>query len=84
MSQPLDFERCHEYYLSVEGTRAKSSLTDMTMVVINITDVNDNAPVFDKGDYNVEIAEDLIPGSLVMKVVTHLIHTYQPSPLSQR
>ncbi|XP_067103311.1 protocadherin Fat 2 [Osmerus mordax] len=68
VSQPLDFERCHEYYLSVEGTRAKSSLTDMTMVVINITDVNDNAPVFDKGDYNVEIAEDLSPGSLVMKV----------------
>lgn len=65
---PLDFEVSREYYLSVEGSRGKSSLTDITMVIINVTDVNDNAPVFGRGDYSAEISEDLTPGRLVMKV----------------
>ncbi|XP_054886595.1 protocadherin Fat 2-like [Poeciliopsis prolifica] len=65
---PLDFEVSREYYLSVEGSRGKSSLSDITMVIINVTDMNDNAPVFRQGDYSAEILEDLTPGSLVMKV----------------
>lgn len=65
---PLDFEVSHEYYLSVEGSRGKSSLSDITTVIINVTDVNDNTPVFGRGDYSAEITEDLIPGGLVMKV----------------
>ncbi|XP_053180130.1 protocadherin Fat 2 [Scomber japonicus] len=65
---PLDFEVSHEYYLSVEGSRGKSSLSDITTVLINVTDVNDNAPVFGRGDYSAEISEDLSPGGLVMKV----------------
>ncbi|TMS17133.1 Protocadherin Fat 2 [Larimichthys crocea] len=43
---PLDFEVSREYYLSVEGSRGKSSLSDITTVIINVTDVNDNAPAF--------------------------------------
>ncbi|XP_030594549.1 protocadherin Fat 2 isoform X2 [Archocentrus centrarchus] len=65
---PLDFEVSREYYLSVEGSRGKSSLSDVTTVVINVTDVNDNTPVFGQGDYSAEVSEDLTPGSLVMKV----------------
>ncbi|KAG7234873.1 hypothetical protein INR49_003683 [Caranx melampygus] len=65
---PLDFEVSREYFLSVEGSRGKSSLGDITTVIINVTDVNDNAPVFGQGDYSSEISEDLTPGSLVMKV----------------
>ncbi|XP_012717208.2 protocadherin Fat 2 [Fundulus heteroclitus] len=65
---PLDFEVSREYYLSVEGSRGKSSLSDITTVVINVTDVNDNAPVFRQSIYSAEILEDLTPGSLVMKV----------------
>ncbi|KAM4622175.1 protocadherin Fat 2 [Polymixia lowei] len=68
LHQALDFELCGEYYLSVEGTRGKSALGDVTMVIINVTDVNDNAPVFGKGDYSSEVSEDLTPGSLVMQV----------------
>uniref|UniRef100_UPI003AAED03C protocadherin Fat 2 n=1 Tax=Centroberyx gerrardi TaxID=166262 RepID=UPI003AAED03C len=68
LTEPLDFEVCREYYLSVEGTRGKSSLGDVTMVIINVTDVNDNAPVFGRGDYSAEISEALTPGSLVMQV----------------
>uniref|UniRef100_A0AAQ6IQZ5 FAT atypical cadherin 2 n=1 Tax=Anabas testudineus TaxID=64144 RepID=A0AAQ6IQZ5_ANATE len=62
---PLDFEVSREYYLSVEGSRGKSSLSDITTVIINVTDVNDNAPVFGRGDYSNEISEDLTPGALV-------------------
>lgn len=65
---PLDFELCREYYLSVEGTRGKASLSDIAMVIINITDINDNPPVFSRGDYSAEIAENLSPGDTVMQV----------------
>ena len=67
---PLDFEVSRTYYLSVEGSRGKSSLSDITMVIINVTDVNDNTPAFGQGDYSEEITEDLTPGSLVMTVST--------------
>uniref|UniRef100_A0A3Q3F9R6 FAT atypical cadherin 2 n=1 Tax=Labrus bergylta TaxID=56723 RepID=A0A3Q3F9R6_9LABR len=62
---PLDFEVSREHYLSVEGSRGKSSLSDITTVIINVTDLNDNAPVFGRGDYSTEVSEDLTPGSLV-------------------
>uniref|UniRef100_A0A8C7FUQ2 FAT atypical cadherin 2 n=1 Tax=Oncorhynchus kisutch TaxID=8019 RepID=A0A8C7FUQ2_ONCKI len=64
----LDFERCREYYLSLEGTRGKSTLSDITMVIINITDVNDNTPMFGQGDYSADASEDLSPGDVVMQV----------------
>ncbi|XP_069388159.1 protocadherin Fat 2 [Paralichthys olivaceus] len=75
---PLDFEVLREYYLSVEGSRGKSSLSDITTVIINVTDVNDNPPVFGRGDYSTDISEDMTPGSLVMKVVA----TDQDGPIN--
>nr|XP_020449665.1 protocadherin Fat 2 [Monopterus albus] len=75
---PLDFEVSREYYLSVEGSRGKSSLSDITTVIINVTDVNDNTPVFGRGDYSADISEDLMPGSLVMKVTA----TDQDGPIN--
>ncbi|KAK5924599.1 hypothetical protein CgunFtcFv8_017200 [Champsocephalus gunnari] len=65
LNAPLDFEVTREYYLSVEGRRGKSSLSDITTVIINVTDLNDNAPVFQRGDNSAEVPEDLNPGSLV-------------------
>ncbi|KAE8286342.1 Protocadherin Fat 2 FAT tumor suppressor-like protein 2 Precursor [Larimichthys crocea] len=75
---PLDFEVSREYYLSVEGSRGKSSLSDITTVIINVTDVNDNAPAFERGDYSTEISEDLTPGGLIMKVTA----TDQDGPIN--
>lgn len=72
MNGSLDFELCREYYLSLEGTRGKSTLSDITMVIINITDVNDNTPVFGQGDYRADISEDLSPGHVVMQVAVTL------------
>uniref|UniRef100_A0A1A8UWT2 FAT tumor suppressor homolog 2 n=1 Tax=Nothobranchius furzeri TaxID=105023 RepID=A0A1A8UWT2_NOTFU len=77
---PLDFEVSREYYLSVEGSRGKSSLSDITTIIVNVTDVNDNTPVFGQGVYSAEITEDLTPGSLVMKVTA----TDQDGPVNSR
>lgn len=64
----LDFELCREYYLSVEGARAKPLLTDIATVIINITDVNDNPPVFNSSSYRTVIAEDISPEDMVLQV----------------
>ncbi|XP_057706138.1 protocadherin Fat 2 isoform X2 [Corythoichthys intestinalis] len=68
LAAPLDFEVSRELYLSVEGSRGTSSLADVTIVVVNVSDVNDNAPIFGRGDYSTEISEERAPGSLVIKV----------------
>nr|XP_046262776.1 protocadherin Fat 2 isoform X2 [Scatophagus argus] len=78
LNAPLDFEVSREYYLSVEGRRGRSSLSDITTVIINVTDVNDNAPAFGQVGYSAEITEDLTPGGLVMKVTA----TDQDGPIN--
>uniref|UniRef100_A0A8C4T505 FAT atypical cadherin 2 n=1 Tax=Erpetoichthys calabaricus TaxID=27687 RepID=A0A8C4T505_ERPCA len=65
----LDFEQAHEYYLLLEGAREGSSfLNDTTMVVINITDINDNHPRFNREEYHAEISEDISLGEIILKV----------------
>ncbi|XP_051506561.1 protocadherin Fat 2-like [Myxocyprinus asiaticus] len=64
----LDFELIREYYLSVEGMRGKTLLSDIATVIINITDVNDNPPVFNHSSYSTVIAEDISPGDMVLQV----------------
>ncbi|XP_062443263.1 protocadherin Fat 2 [Rhea pennata] len=65
----LDFEASHEYYLSIEGTRKGSaSLSDVTMVVINITDINDHAPEFIQDPYFADIREDAAVGETILTV----------------
>ncbi|XP_072296133.1 protocadherin Fat 2 [Eucyclogobius newberryi] len=69
LASALDYEACREYYLSVEGSRGRSTFTDITTVFVRVLDVNDNAPAFGKGEHSAEVSEDLSPGSLVMKVI---------------
>ncbi|XP_056106333.1 protocadherin Fat 2 [Rhinichthys klamathensis goyatoka] len=68
LNAPLDFELCREYYLSVEGARGKPLLSEIATVIINITDVNDNPPVFNSSSYRTVIAEDISPGDMVLQV----------------
>ncbi|XP_062976958.1 protocadherin Fat 2 isoform X2 [Elgaria multicarinata webbii] len=66
----LDFEVSHEYYLSIEGIRKGStSLSDITMVVINITDINDHVPKFSQDLYIADIREDAAVGEMVLAVL---------------
>uniref|UniRef100_A0A672QBL2 FAT atypical cadherin 2 n=1 Tax=Sinocyclocheilus grahami TaxID=75366 RepID=A0A672QBL2_SINGR len=46
----------------------KPLLSDIATVIINITDVNDNPPVFNHSSYSSVIAEDITPGDMVLQV----------------
>lgn len=65
---PLDYEVSPIHYLTLETSNGRFSVGNTLTLVINVTDVNDNAPVFGQGGYSAEITEDLTPGALVMKV----------------
>ncbi|KAH0629857.1 hypothetical protein JD844_012285 [Phrynosoma platyrhinos] len=66
----LDFEVSHEYYLSIEGTKKGSaSLSDIAMVVINVTDINEHMPKFSQDLYIADIREDAAVGQMVLTVL---------------
>uniref|UniRef100_A0A8C2GUR9 FAT atypical cadherin 3a n=1 Tax=Cyprinus carpio TaxID=7962 RepID=A0A8C2GUR9_CYPCA len=67
VSRPLDFESCKDYFLTVEAIDGGTPpLSAVTMVNINLTDVNDNAPVFSRDAYSVSISEDANIGDTVV------------------
>uniref|UniRef100_A0A672LHY1 Protocadherin Fat 1-like n=1 Tax=Sinocyclocheilus grahami TaxID=75366 RepID=A0A672LHY1_SINGR len=68
--EPLDYETAHEYYLTVEATDGGTpSLSDMATVNINLTDVNDNSPVFSQDIYSAVVSEDAELGKIVLAVM---------------
>lgn len=72
MIEPLDYEASHEYYITIEATDGGSPpLSDMATVNINLTDVNDNRPVFSQDVYTAVVSEDTEPGRTVVTVRTH-------------
>lgn len=67
--ESLDYESSHEYYLTVEATDGGTpSLSDVATVNINVTDINDNAPVFSQATYTAVISEDAMLGQGVISV----------------
>ncbi|XP_044311184.1 protocadherin Fat 1 isoform X1 [Varanus komodoensis] len=55
----LDYESSPEYYLTMEATDGGTpSLSDVVTVTINVTDINDNTPVFSQDTYTAVISED--------------------------
>uniref|UniRef100_A0A665T5P9 FAT atypical cadherin 1a n=1 Tax=Echeneis naucrates TaxID=173247 RepID=A0A665T5P9_ECHNA len=68
--EPLDYEASHEYYITIEATDGGSPpLSDMATVNINLTDVNDNRPVFSQDVYMAVVSEDAELGKTVMAVM---------------
>uniref|UniRef100_A0A4W6EXE5 FAT atypical cadherin 1a n=1 Tax=Lates calcarifer TaxID=8187 RepID=A0A4W6EXE5_LATCA len=68
--EPLDYEVSHEYYITIEATDGGSPpLSDMATVNINLTDVNDNRPVFSQDVYTAVVSEDTELGKTVMTVM---------------
>uniref|UniRef100_A0AAV2LEZ3 Protocadherin Fat 1 n=1 Tax=Knipowitschia caucasica TaxID=637954 RepID=A0AAV2LEZ3_KNICA len=68
--EPLDYELSHEYYITVEATDGGSPpLSDMATVNINLTDANDNAPLFSQSTYTAVVSEDAELGKTVLTVV---------------
>ncbi|KAM4809573.1 LOW QUALITY PROTEIN: protocadherin Fat 1 [Rhinophrynus dorsalis] len=68
--ESLDYETSLEYYLTVEATDGGTPpLSDVASVNINVTDVNDNSPVFSQNTYTAVIGEDAVSGQPVSMVV---------------
>uniref|UniRef100_A0A8C7JFI7 FAT atypical cadherin 3a n=1 Tax=Oncorhynchus kisutch TaxID=8019 RepID=A0A8C7JFI7_ONCKI len=67
VSKPLDFETCKDYFLTVEARDGGTPpLSAVTMVNINLTDVNDNAPMFSRDVYTTVVSEDATIGESVL------------------
>ncbi|XP_066522855.1 protocadherin Fat 3a isoform X2 [Hoplias malabaricus] len=69
VSRSLDFESCKDYFLTVEARDGGTPpLSAVAMVNINLTDVNDNAPMFSRDIYTATVSEDANIGDTVVKV----------------
>nr|CAG4643690.1 EOG090X0007 [Lepidurus arcticus] len=67
--KPLDFETTRQYELWIAATDADSpALSSALKLSINVTDANDNAPIFDQVIYNASILEEQFPPQLVLTV----------------
>uniref|UniRef100_H3A4U9 Cadherin domain-containing protein n=1 Tax=Latimeria chalumnae TaxID=7897 RepID=H3A4U9_LATCH len=65
IKNPLDFETTNQYQLWVEARDSGSPpFSSYTKININISDVNDNFPVFDQNIFRCEIYENEPPGNV--------------------
>lgn len=65
----LDYEMTTQYELWVEARDSDNPpLASVTRFLINVTDHNDNTPVFDQLTYNATILEEQFPPQLVLTV----------------
>lgn len=64
LSQQLDYETTKQFDVEVEASDGgQPSLSNKTLVVVHILDVNDNPPKFDKAAYDVFVPENIQKGS---------------------
>lgn len=69
MIEPLDYEASHEYYITIEATDGGTPpLSDIATVNVNLTDVNDNRPIFSQDVYTAVVGEDAELGRAVITV----------------
>ncbi|XP_006086511.1 protocadherin gamma-B7 isoform X11 [Myotis lucifugus] len=65
----LDRELTPEYNVTITATdRGKPPLSSNTTITLHITDVNDNAPVFQQPAYLVQVPENNPPGASIAQV----------------
>ncbi len=66
---PLDYEAVREHVLSIQARDGGTPpLSSATMVTINVTDSNDNPPMFAQEVYAVTLVEDISLHSTVIQV----------------
>ncbi|XP_053253374.1 protocadherin beta-16-like isoform X1 [Podarcis raffonei] len=67
--QQLDREQASEYNITITATdRGSPRLTSTRILHVQISDVNDNPPVFEKPFYQMQLRENNIPGLLINSV----------------
>jgi type III secretion system FlhB-like substrate exporter len=69
----LDYETATTYSLTVQVSDGTN--TDTIAVTINLTDVNDNAPVFTEASYAASVAENIAAGATIATVAANDVDT---------
>ncbi|NWW00743.1 PCDGH protein, partial [Machaerirhynchus nigripectus] len=66
----LDREQASEHRVTVVARdRGRPALSSSTELVLEVSDVNDNAPVFEEAAYSAYVSENNAAGALVLRVV---------------
>ena len=69
LTEPFDYEKEKEYSFKILATdNGWPPLTGTCIVKLNIIDVNDNLPVFDRQEYEYRIDEGVTPGTRLVRV----------------
>ncbi|XP_072486639.1 protocadherin alpha-8-like [Notamacropus eugenii] len=69
LKKTLDREEVPEHHLILTATDGgKPELTGTVQLLITVLDVNDNAPTFERSEYEVKILENAASGTLVIKL----------------
>ncbi|KAM9740618.1 protocadherin beta-11-like [Menidia menidia] len=64
VSGPIDFEKDKKYELRIDA-KDQGGLTDSSKVIIEVTDVNDNAPAISVMSFTSPVSEDSPPGTTI-------------------
>ncbi|XP_053106749.1 protocadherin beta-16-like isoform X7 [Hemicordylus capensis] len=74
----LDREKVSGYNITITATdRGSPKLTSTRIINVQISDVNDNPPVFQKSSYEMKLEENNIPGLLIGSVHAYDLDTEQ-------
>lgn len=68
LKSSLDYETLKRYVLVIEANASAISQVARTVVIVSVTDVNDNKPHFVANPYRVSLPENIKVGSKVLRV----------------
>ena len=71
----LDYETVPEYRLELRALDMGASLSTITFLIIQVTDANDNRPVFTQGIYTASVLENATLGTMLTQVAAVDIDT---------
>ncbi|XP_039182052.1 protocadherin beta-16-like isoform X2 [Crotalus tigris] len=81
--QPLDREQMSQYNITITATdQGSPRLTSMTVISIQLSDINDNPPMFERSFYDLHLRENNIPGLLIGSVHAVDVDTEQNAKLT--
>lgn len=67
---PLDFEHVKEYTIEITAVDSGNpALSSTNQLKVQVTDVNDNAPIFSSSKYEVDFLEENQPGDKILDIV---------------
>ena len=64
----VEFYQFYVFIGGIDVTMTCMTMIRITKVVVNLVDMNDNLPVFEKEEYRVTIRENIAPGTKVVQV----------------